>query len=306
MLGHYIKLARPIQWAKGVFVLIGPLYGLADMNLTEHPVSSVLVTALFAVVAFSLASSGCYVINDILDAPRDRKHPRKKNRPIASGKISPKAGITFALLLYLSAAAAVFLLPASVRLWFGIILAAYVVNVIIYSFTFKHIVITDVMGLSMGFVLRVIGGCIAVGIAPTVWLLNVTFFLAMFLAFSKRLGERRTDGFDAAAARGVQAAYTDELLRMAVVVTAVAALLTYASYLQAQTEQYGNGWSVLWITLLPATYGLLRCIVLVEGGKFDDPTELAARDRPFQAAGLAFALITLFTVWQFRFAAGPI
>src|SRR5690606_21521931 len=126
----------------------------------------------------------------------------------------------------------------------------------------------------------------------------------MFLAFGKRLGERRTMGREASAARGVQSAYTDDLLRMAVVVTAVATLLTYATYTQSQDDRFramigvasdsvaavgaetatGFGMNLLWLTVLPATYGLLRCIVLLEQGRYDDPTVLVTKDRPMQVS----------------------
>src|SRR5207249_892042 len=93
--------------------------------------------------------------------------------------------------------------------------------------------------------------------------------------------------------RGVHLKYTDELLRMAVVVTGVAALLTYADYVQAQASTYTIGFNILWLTILPATYGLLRAMVLIERGVYDDPTELAVRDRPFQAAAVGFAALTV-------------
>ncbi|MBL8759458.1 MAG: hypothetical protein JNK35_13635, partial [Phycisphaerae bacterium] len=144
-----------------------------------------------------------------------------------------------------------------------------------------------------GFVLRVLAGCAAVLVVPSTWLLNVTFFIAMFLAFGKRLGERRTMGDDAAAARLVQAKYTDELLRMVVVVTGVATLLTYAGYIQSQEFGFTRGFNLLWLTMLPATYGLLRCIVLLERGDYDDPTELAAKDRAFQVAVVVFVGLTV-------------
>jgi 4-hydroxybenzoate polyprenyltransferase len=165
-------------------------------------------------------------------------------------------------------------------------------------------VIADVVCLSLGFVLRVFGGCAAVGIAPTTWLLNCTLFFAMFLAFGKRLGERRTLGADAAAARTVQAGYTDDLLRMAVVVTGVATLVIYAAYVQSREawvkdllaraiHPHGAWFNVLWLTMLPATYALLRSIVLLERGRFDDPTELAVKDRATQLAGFVFVLIVV-------------
>jgi hypothetical protein len=138
----------------------------------------------------------------------------------------------------------------------------------------------------------------------------------MFLAFGKRLGERRTLGDDAMAARAVQGVYTDELLRMMVVVTAVAMLLTYAGYVQDQESRFvwvlgdralGTGESprlgmnLLWLTVLPATFAVLRCIILLERGDFDDPTELATKDRDFQLAALAFAVLTaVLVLW-----AGP-
>jgi decaprenyl-phosphate phosphoribosyltransferase len=294
-----VKLSRPHQWAKGVFVLVGPLYGGRLETVQEW------LAVLGALLAFNFASSACYVINDLRDAEADRAHPRKRRRPIASGAVSPGLALGWALVLGAWAVAALGLVawpgeggikPA------GLLAAAvglYALNVTAYSFGLKHLVIVDVMGLSIGFVLRVLGGCAAVAVEPSSWLLNVTFFLAMFLAFGKRLGERRTMGSEVASARSVQAAYTDELLRMLVVVTGVATLLTYAGYVQAQGARYTWGFNLLWVTMLPATYGLLRCIVLLEKGRYDDPTELAANDRPFQLAGGVFGLTTVVLLWAF-------
>jgi decaprenyl-phosphate phosphoribosyltransferase len=189
------------------------------------------------------------------------------------------------------------------RLLTGVTVALYVANVFAYGFYFKRKVIADVVSLSMGFVLRVLGGCAAVAIEPSTWLLNVTLFLAMFLAFGKRLGERRTlahtgagGGSDAAAHRAVQGRYTDTLLQMAVVVTAVGTLMTYAGYLQDTGDAFVRGFNLLWLTILPATYAIFRCIVLLETGEHDDPTELAYKDRGVIAAALAFALITALLV----------
>jgi uncharacterized membrane protein len=134
---------------------------------------------------------------------------------------------------------------------------------------------------------------------PSTWLLNVTFFLAMFLAFCKRLGERRlmqAQGVDPASVRGVQKAYTEELLRMSVVVTAVATLVTYAMYVQAHEQRYLRGFNLLWLTLIPATYGLLRSIVLVERAEYDDPTEIASHDWRVQAAAASFAILMIWLV----------
>ncbi len=294
---NLIRLARPQQWAKGVFVLVGPLYGLQELPGAWW---RVLGPAGAAFVAFGLASSASYIVNDILDAENDRRHPRKKNRPVASGAVTPARAWALSAVLFAAAAAMLLAVPGDRRLWVGAMVAAYVLNVGAYSAYLKHVIIADVVCLAMGFVLRVLGGCAAVGIGPTTWLLNCTLFLAMFLAFGKRLGERRTmdaAGGDAAGVRGVQAAYTDELLRMAVVVTGVAALITYAGYVQARESGHmaafaGGELNLLWLTMVPASYGLLRCIVLLEQGRYDDPTELAARDAPMRLSALAFAAVT--------------
>jgi decaprenyl-phosphate phosphoribosyltransferase len=300
----WLKLLRPKQWFKSAFVLIGPLYGWRD---TGRPFADVVLPGIIAAVAFALVSSACYIVNDIVDAPRDRLHPRKKRRPIAAGVISPRSASILAGLLILVAAGCVALVPLFGHYFtpgsttgdvalagVAIALGLYALNVTAYSIALKRFIIADVMCLALGFVLRVLGGCAAAGVHPSSWLLNCTFFLAMFLAFGKRLGERRTMGGSegAAAVRGVQSAYTDELLRMSVVVTAVATLVTYAGYVQSRESAFTAGFNLLWLTTLPATFGMFRAIVLLERGTFDDPTELAAKDRAFQAAAMLFAAIT--------------
>ncbi|MFI4872836.1 MAG: UbiA prenyltransferase family protein [Phycisphaerales bacterium JB058] len=295
----YLRLARPHQWGKGAFVLIGPIYSLALIDRW--------LPVLGAFLAFGFASSACYVINDISDRKSDALHPRKKNRPIASGRIQPGPARVYAIGLLVLASAAVFLVDPEHRWWVGGFVGVYVANVLIYSAWLKHMAMLDVVSLSVGFVLRVMAGCAAAAVAPSTWLLNSTFFLAMFLALGKRLGERRTmAGVPAEAEdiRGVHRVYTDDLLRMAVVMTAVGTLVTYAGYVEQQESNFGPsiqevaahqvawGFNLLWLTILPATYGLLRCIVLLEQGRYDDPTELAVRDRGVQAAGLVFVAIT--------------
>lgn len=295
-----LRLMRPTQWSKSVFVLIGPVYALAD-PVQKHTLGELLPPALLAAAAFALTSSACYIINDLVDAPKDRRHPRKKHRPIASGAVSPRQAISLACVLLMLGLGILALLPQAAAWWTFLALIVYAGNVMAYSFVLKRAVMADVISLSGGFVVRVLGGCAATGIVPSTWLLNVTFFLAMFLAFCKRLGERRlmtAQGVDAAEVRGVQKVYTDDLLRMSVVVTAVATLVTYSFYVQAHEAQYLRGFNLLWLTLLPATYGLLRAIVLVERADFDDPTEMAVHDWRIQLAGVAFvAMVGGLVLW---------
>ena len=299
-----IKLARPHQWSKSVFVAIGPFYYLTDHAL-ESDAWVFIADVVMACAAFALASSGCYVFNDLADVEADRNHPRKKNRPIASGVVGESLARGYGLGLFITAFAIVAVLSSDTRWVTGAFLLAYIINVMAYSAKLKHIVIADVMSLSMGFVLRVLGGCAAISIAPTTWLLNVVLFLSMTLALGMRLGERRAATGDASTIRGVQSQYSDELLRMAVVVTAVGTLLTYAGYVTTREADFawpgGNpdqGFNLLWITMIPATFALLRAMLLLEHGKYDDPTELAVSDRPFKVAAGVFGL-TMFGLWLY-------
>lgn len=290
-----LRLARPAQWTKSAFVLIGPLYGLRDLPAGSS-ISSIAVRAVLAAAAFALASSACYVANDIFDRVADRAHPRKRRRPIAAGRVSVAQAWAFAGVLAVASIALVPAVGPPTLGWTALALGLYVVNVSAYSAVLKHLLILDVICLALGFVLRVMGGCAATGIEPSAWLLNVTFFLSMFLAFGKRLGERKTlsgSGDNAAEHRRVQAGYTDSFLQMAVIVTAGATLLTYASYVQSLGRQHVVGFNLMWLTMLPAFYGMFRAILMLEQGKYDDPTELAVHDRGFQAAGAVFVLMTV-------------
>ena len=305
--GAYVRLMRPTHWSKGVFVLLGPMVHVAERG---GDAVGIVGAALLAAVGFGFVSSGCYVVNDLLDAEADRAHPRKRRRPIASGEVGGRQALVFAGLLMLCAVLAVVGVVVVRGLDGGVgeggarvsglvsglmvlgLLGLQAGNVSAYSWKLKHVAILDVMSLSMGFVLRVLAGCAAGGIVPTTWLLNCTLFLAMFLAFGKRLGERRTLGEEeSAVARAVQAQYSSELLRMAVVVTAVASLLAYAGYIESKDAALDGWFNLWWLTVIPATYGVFRALLLLERGEFDDPTELATHDRPTQLAVVVFGVL---------------
>lgn len=307
-----IKLMRLHQWTKGVFVLIGPMFALADGKLRDMPNSELITAIGLTFLGFCLAASGCYIFNDLADVERDRAHPRKCKRPLASGQVPAGVARIFGICILVASLASVLGVPSELRFWVLGLLILYIANVMAYSAGLKHIVIVDVLCLSSGFVIRVLGGCAAVGITPSTWLLNATLFLSMFLAFGKRLGERRNMGSDEAAmaARDVQQHYTDQMLRMFVVVTGVATLLTYTSYVQSRHEDFmwifatrqgsledAFGLNLLWITVAPVTLALLRTITLLMRGRYDDPTELALRDNMVRVAGLMFVATTLIVFW---------
>lgn len=307
-----IKLMRLHQWTKGIFVLIGPFFALADGKLQSMPRPELALAIACTFVGFGLAASGCYIFNDLADVERDRAHPRKRKRPLASGHVPLGIAKVFGVVILLISLASVLGVPSELRIWVMGLLVLYIINVNLYSGGLKHIVIVDVLCLSSGFVIRVLGGCAAVGVTPSTWLLNATLFLSMFLAFGKRLGERRHLGGDEAAmaARDVQQHYSDQMLRMFVVVTGVATLLTYTSYVQSRHDDFvytfatrqgslgeSFGFNLMWVTVAPATLALLRTITLLMRGRYDDPTELALRDNMVRLAGLIFVASTVIVLW---------
>lgn len=314
-----IRLARLHQWSKGIFVLIGPLFAIADGKLQDMPRPELALATGLTFFGFCLAASGCYVFNDIADVERDRAHPRKSRRPLACGQVPIGIAKVYGIFLLVASLVCVLGIPDELRIWVLGLIILYIINVMLYSSGLKHIVIVDVLILSSGFVIRVLGGCAAVGVAPSTWLLNATLFLSMFLAFGKRLGERRHmgSGEAAIAARDVQQHYTDQMLRMFAVVTGVATLLTYTGYVQSQELEYmytfvtrqsgldtlgqgvqeGFGMNLLWVTVAPATLALLRTITLLMRGRYDDPTDLALKDNMVRLAGLLFVASTVIVIW---------
>ena len=170
---------RPHQWVKNLFIFAPLLFG---RKLTEL---SAVGSAAAAFAVFCLLSSALYIFNDWLDADEDRAHPEKRNRPISSGELSAAAALSFAAVL-----AAVAFLSAS---WVGAGLAAvsglYFVLILAYCLSLKRFIVLDCIVIAAGFVLRVVGGAVAVTVVPTHWLIACAFLLALFLAFSKRRQE---------------------------------------------------------------------------------------------------------------------
>ena len=182
----YLKLLRVEQWVKNLFVF-APLF--FSGNLMD---SDLLVKSIFAFVIFSIAASSIYIINDYSDIEQDRKHPEKKNRPLASGIISKKqALLILALLIFLDFSLKYFgYRYFHQNIWkFCVIILFYFLMNIAYTFKLKHVAIVDVCIISTGFVLRVLAGGYITGIYISQWAILLTFILALVLAIGKRRGE---------------------------------------------------------------------------------------------------------------------
>jgi 4-hydroxybenzoate polyprenyltransferase len=270
MLVPLIKTMRPKQWSKNIFVLAALIF---DVKLF---VAHFLFKSLLAIVLFCAISSVVYLVNDLVDIEKDRQHPAKRGRPLASGQLSPAVAVVAAVLLVAVSLPAAYMLDRE----FAAIAAAYLVMMTLYSFWLKNIVIVDVLTVAAGFVLRVIAGVVLINTARfSPWLYLCVVFLALFIAISKRRHELVLLDKQANAHRSIFDEYNLALLdEMTRLVTACAAM-AYSLYTFSAPNLPQN--HAMMLTVPFVLYGLFRYMYLVhvknQGG---EPEELVLKDRP--------------------------
>jgi 4-hydroxybenzoate polyprenyltransferase len=264
-----VQALRPKQWLKNSFVFAPLLFGKAFLSAEK------VTLALLAFALFSAAASAVYILNDLLDAPRDRQHPTKKDRPIASGRLPAPVAAAQGALLALGALAIAFArLPE-----LGLLLFIYLIINVGYSLGLKHVVILDIFAIAIGFVLRVFGGAVAIDVEPSRWLLTCTIFLSLFLAACKRRGEISLVG-DSHATREVLRSYSIPFVDQITNLFATGTILAYALYTLDPITIAKLGTHDLIFSLPFVIYGILRYmhIVQMKGGG-GSPTEALLRDR---------------------------
>ncbi|MEN8208752.1 MAG: decaprenyl-phosphate phosphoribosyltransferase [Candidatus Fermentibacteria bacterium] len=271
-----LQSLRMKSWTKNLFVFAGILFA----NLWTDP-EAVGVTALGA-LGFCLLSSSVYLINDVSDRKRDVSHPEKKNRPIASGALPVPVALGAAIIL----AAGVLIVSWIILPTYALVLSAYLVMQLCYSFKLKHIVILDVLIIAAGFVLRAVAGvtlAIDAGfseVSISYWLIVCTFFLAVFLAFAKRRSEVISLGKDAADHRQILEEYTIPLLDEMMGIATAASIIGYSIYtVSERTLELVS--TRLWLTIPFVTYGVFRYLYLIHiKGHGGSPDRLLLQDRP--------------------------
>jgi 4-hydroxybenzoate polyprenyltransferase len=283
----YLRLLRPRQWAKNLFVLAAPLFGhsLVGEGGALRLDQFALLGGAFA--AFCALSGAIYVLNDVFDAEADRKHPVKRHRPIASGEVRPSAALGWAgVLIAVSASLAV-----AVGVQFGLILLAYLANSLSYFLFFKRKVVSDVLSIAVGFMLRILGGAVAVGVSPSSWLMICGFSIAIFLGFSKRRSEIELylDGESAALVRSVFGVYTREKLNLLCAVTAAISIVTYMLYTVSPETIATHRTEQLIYTSPFVVYCVLRFLLKAMEVRGEDAAETIFADKGFLAAGLGWA-----------------
>lgn len=267
------RSVRPRQWTKNGALLAPLFFARGAKNLDA------LTQALVAMVAFSLLVSGVYLINDWFDREKDRLHPEKRKRPIAAGWLSLRGAS--AILAFVWTAAGV--LGWWVGRPFVLLMVAYLVLQIAYTFLLKRMVIMDVMAIAMGFILRVMAGAAAIDVTVSNWLFLCTLLLAVFLGFAKRWAELSGLEEGAASHRANLADYSLPLLDQMMSISAASTILSYCLYTVSKEtiEHVGN--DRLKFTVPCVVYGIFRYLFLVhKRGAGGAPEKVLLGDRALQ------------------------
>ena len=280
---------RPHQWTKNLMVFAAPA-------LSKHLFEwGPLEKSVLAFVIFCALSGTVYLLNDVADLERDRLHPRKRLRPIASGALSPRAAALLALVLGLASLG----LSALLGLPFVLCAGLYLALNVLYSFRLKEIVILDVLSVSLGFVLRAVAGGVAIGVLISDWLLVCTLLLAMFLALAKRRHELVSLTTSATGHRKILAEYSPYLLDQMISVVTASCLTAYAFYTMApDTVQKYRTEKLAW-TIPFVLYGIFRYLYLVhQKEKGGSPTDILVTDRPLLLNVFLWAMALLWIVYS--------
>jgi 4-hydroxybenzoate polyprenyltransferase len=280
-----LRLLRPRQWIKNLLLFAALVF--ARQLVVPRSVGM----ACLAFVAFCLASSSVYVVNDLVDVERDRLHPEKRSRPIAAGLVAPRSAWLLAALLTAAALGAAFWIGRA----FGAAVVVYLGASHFYSLAGKHVVVLDVMLVAAGFVIRAVAGALAIQVPYSDWFVLCTLFLAMFIAFSKRRAELVAVGNGAARSRPVLALYSERSLSAFTAASMAAAVISYSLYVQDVHEKVGGHVKELLPFTVPfVIFVIFRYHLLVERGALGErPEEAVFKDGALLASLGGFAAVAL-------------
>ena len=276
-----IKLMRPHQYIKNIFIFIPLFFAL---KITD---TSLEINAFIAFIAFSLASSSVYILNDYFDIEADKEHPKKRFRPLASGEISRKEGIFLMVALFFSSIALICLVSLSA----SSILLFYVGMNVAYSLHLKHVAILDVTIIAIGFVLRLFMGSVVTGIALSHWIVIMTFLLALFMALAKRRDDVLIYQNTGKKMRKVIDGYNLQFLDIAMAIMASVVIVAYLMYTTSTEVIDRVGRHHLYLTALFVIIGVMRYLqitfVLLNSGS---PTQIVLKDRFIQLTLLGWII----------------
>jgi 4-hydroxybenzoate polyprenyltransferase len=280
----YIVTLRPKQWTKNLLIFAAPLFAFNQIK------PATLIYSVYAFILFCLLSGVVYVMNDYSDREKDRLHPKKKYRPLASGRINPNITLGVSIILLI----VIFLLSFEINPALTYIFILYFVVNIFYTFYLKNVVLVDVMIIAIGFVLRAISGGFAIHVPLTSWFLLCIMLLALFMAIGKRRAELTTLNGNGGEHRKVLNHYTVDLLNQFLTIVTTLTIMSYALFTFTSDHTVYLMWTIPYVI-----YGVFRYLYLIhttnEGGA---PEKLLLVDRPIQMTVVLY-VITVFGILYF-------
>jgi decaprenyl-phosphate phosphoribosyltransferase len=284
------QLLRVSNWMKNIFVLAPLIYSMKMFS------PDAITNAFIAFAVFCLGSSSLYILNDIMDREEDLLHPRKKMRPIPSGKISvTMASIVMVVLFTLSIYGAFFLSTD-----FLIVVSLFLLNNVLYSFILKQVNLLDCFSVAISFVLRTIGGCYAINVLPSFWIIVITFTTALFLIFIKRKSEIIMLGDKAVQHRKVLVNYNITMLDQFIFITGAITLTGYIMYTINEKVLEIFGTHLLVYSSFFVFLGIFRFIQISNSNSHSnegDPTTLILKDRFSQVNLMAYAVYVITIIY---------
>lgn len=277
MLKYLFKAMRPRQWTKNAFIFAALVFDRQLLVLTSFE------RTLAAFFIFCLLSSSVYLMNDVFDIDADRLHPVKKDRPIASGKVSLPLAIGFSILLAVGSLLAAYFLS----LEFAIIAAIYLLTNLAYSKWLKHVVVIDVLIIAFGFVLRVAAGVSVIQVERfSPWLYIVMALFSLFLGFGKRRSEMSVENN---VTRKVLSGYSVAFIDQMITIVSATTIIAYSLYTFSAPNLPDN--YLMMLTIPFVLYGIFRYLYLIQiKGAGGEPEELLLTDHPLQAAIVLWGL----------------
>jgi decaprenyl-phosphate phosphoribosyltransferase len=282
-----LKAMRPRQWVKNILVLAAPFAAGRLFDLT------VLPDVALAFIAFSLAASGVYLINDTKDVEADRAHPKKRNRPIAAGIVPPTLAVVTGIVLFAASLGVSFLADPDLLL----VTAIYIVVQLAYCLWLKHEPVIDICIVSSGFLMRAIAGGAAAGLYLSPWFLLTMAFGSLFMASGKRYAEMRLAERTGAKIRKSLERYSASYLRFVWSLSATIVIMAYGLWAfgigvtatPGKMPSAPSTWAI--VSIVPFVVAVLRYAVDVDGGNGGEPEEIVLGDRVLQVLGLVWVVL---------------
>ncbi|MCL4394963.1 MAG: decaprenyl-phosphate phosphoribosyltransferase [Chloroflexi bacterium] len=295
MLLALLKTVRPRQWSKNLMVFFPLVFTLRQYwQPFSREMYSMFAISIAAFCLFCMISGVIYLINDLVDIDKDRRHPTKRNRPLASGALKPSTAVAAIVVLMAVAFPLSFLLDV----WFGIVASLYFLMMLFYSYVLKNIVIVDVFVLAAGLVLRAVAGAAAISVPTSPWLYVCTVLVGLFIGFSKRRHELVLLEGDATNHRLILKEYTPEVLDQMISVTTASFVMAYSLYTFSADNLPKN--HSMMLTIPFALYIVFRLLYLVlvknEGGS---PEEMVLKDKPLIGSIVAWGVAIVGILYAF-------